>query len=322
MPLAFALLCLTAACTTTMDSAGPAVDPPAASSPSTTATATSISTTVVADTVGASTTIPETTTTAESTTSIAAETTAPPSSEPIAIGGFTCTPAGETPPSWEVRPPADIPPPALPEGWRTAVIGQSVQGRSIVALVRPVAAARRRVVVIGGVHGNEPATAPAVRGLVDATVDPDVEVWLVPEGNPDGTAAGTRCNANGVDLNRNFAWEWSAADGGPSSASEPETQVLARLVQGLRPDAVVWLHQPLGYVSSIGDTDPALEQAWADASGNVVRPDVSQHGGGESWSALVAGVPTVLVEIAGWEATPETVVAQQAGFAAMLAALG
>ncbi len=329
------LLLGSAGCTTTMTSAGAGGPTDLAAGPSTSTSTTTttdtmptdtmptgaVPTTSTADVVTAST-VPTPTTTSTPTESTQTETTPTVTAVPIPVGGFTCMPAGETPPSWEIRPPADIPAPQLPEGWTTAVIGRSVQGRAIDALVRPVADARRRVVVIGGVHGNEPATPPAVRGLVEATTGPDVEVWLVPEANPDGSAAGARCNANGVDLNRNFAWEWSAADGGPSPASEPETQALARLVDGLRPDVVVWVHQPLGYVSAIGGASAALEQAWADASGNVVRPDVTQHGGGESWSALVAGAPTVLVEIAGWEATVESVAAQQAGFEALLAALG
>ena len=201
------------------------------------------------------------------------------------------------------------------------MFGRSVQGRAIEALVRPVDAPRRRVVVIGGLHGNEPVTPPAVRGLLDARIDDDVEVWLVPVANPDGSTAGLRCNANSVDLNRNFAWEWRAEDGGPAPSSEPETQALSVLVEGLHPDVVVWVHQPLGYVSAIGATDDQLELAWSAAAGLPVRPDVTQHGGGESWSALVAGVPAILVEIEGSEATPEIVAAQLAGFEAMLAAL-
>jgi murein peptide amidase A len=187
--------------------------------------------------------------------------------------------------------------------------------------VRPVDSPRRRVVVIGGLHGNEPVTPPAVRGMLEASIDADVEVWLVPVANPDGSGAGLRCNAAGVDLNRNFPWEWRPEDGGPAPSSEPETQALSLLVEGLRPDVVVWVHQPLGYVSAIGATDSALELAWSAATGLPVRPDVTQHGGGESWSALVAGVPSLLIEIAGSEATPEIVAAQLAGFEAMLAAL-
>ena len=200
--------------------------------------------------------------------------------------------------------------------------GRTVQGRDIDVFVRSVDAPRRRVLVIGGVHGNEPVTPPAVRGLLNSAIAPDVEVWLVPVANPDGSAAGVRCNANGVDLNRNFPWEWHPSDGGPAPLSEPETQALAGLVEQLHPDLVIWLHQPLGYVSAIGPTSAALEQAYSAAAGLRVRPDVTQHGGGESWSALVAGVPSLLVEIDGWDATPELVDATRAGVEAAIVALG
>jgi protein MpaA len=203
----------------------------------------------------------------------------------------------------------------------TAVVGRSVQGRDIEVFVRLEHAPRRRVLVIGGLHGNEPATSPAVRGLLEAEIDRDLEVWLVPVANPDGVAAGLRCNAAGVDLNRNFPWEWDARDGGPAPLTEPETKALVALVEQLRPDLVIWVHQPLGYVSAIGTTDSALEQAWGHAAGIPVRRNVTQHGGGESWSALVAGVPSMLIEIGGWAATPELVSQQRAGFEAMLAAL-
>jgi len=201
------------------------------------------------------------------------------------------------------------------------VIGTSVLGRDIVALHRPVDSPRRRVVVIGAVHGNEPVDPPIVRALVDVPVAPDVEIWLVPEMNPDGVAAGTRTNANGVDLNRNFEWRWSAVDGGPAPRSEPETQAAAALVENVRPDVVVWVHQPLGYVSSVGATSDTFEQAWSRGSGVRVRPDVTQHGGGESWAAFVVGVPSMLVEVDSWDATPEIVAAHRNGFAELLAAL-
>ena len=178
------------------------------------------------------------------------------------------------------------------------------------------------MLVIGGLHGNEPVTPPTVRGLVLASQADDVEVWLVAEANPDGVAAGTRWNASGVDLNRNFPWGWSAVDGGPSPLSEPETQALAALVERLQPDIVIWVHQPLGYVSSIGPTEAALEEAWAAAAGLPVRPDVTQHGGGESWTALAAGRRSMLIEIDSWAATPEIVAAHRAGYEALLAVLG
>jgi hypothetical protein len=197
-----------------------------------------------------------------------------------------------------------------------------VQGRDIRALIRPVDAPRRRVVMIGGLHGNEPVSPPTVRGLVEGSVADDVEVGLGPEATPDGVAAGARCNANGGALNRNFTWGWRPDDGGPAPLSEPESQALAALIERVQPDVVVWIHQPYGYVSSIGPTASALEEAWAAASGGPVRPDVTQHGGGESWTAFVAGRPSMLIEIDSWSATHEIVAAHRAGYEAMLAALG
>jgi len=300
---------------------GPSSSPPTATA---TSTADPTSTSTLSDATSPTTT-PATTTTPAAT---APTVTVPPETTPTTItpaapvvGQFACNPGTEQPTTWEVRPPSDIPSPVPAEGWTTAAFGRSVQGRAIEALVRPAEAPRRRVVVIGGLHGNEPVTPPAVRALLEADIAADVEVWLVPVANPDGSAAGLRCNANGVDLNRNFAWEWSADDGGPAPSSEPETKALTVLVAGLHPDVVVWVHQPLGYVSAIGATDDALELAWSSAAGMPVRPDVTQHGGGESWSALAAGVPSLLIEIDGWAATPESVAAQRAGFEAMLAAL-
>ncbi len=84
---------------------------------------------------------------------------------------------------------------------------------------------------------------------------------------------------------------------------------------------MVWVHQPYGYVSAIGETDSTFEEAWAATSGLPVRPDVTQRGG-ESWTAFVAARPSILVKIDSWDATPEIVAANRTGFEAVVAALG
>jgi predicted deacylase len=136
------------------------------------------------------------------------------------------------------------------------VIGTSVSGRDIVAVHRWVVGATRTTMVVGSMHGDEPAGTRVVRRLRSASVPPGVDLWLVPTMNPDGTAAGRRTNDHGVDLNRNFPWHWRLAGAGtstwsgPEPASEPETRAVQALLRQVRPRTVVVLHQPLFGVDS------------------------------------------------------------------------
>lgn len=210
----------------------------------------------------------------------------------------------------------------MPDGWTIATIGTSRLGREIEVWSLVPESATRRIVVVGGVHGNEPASPPVVRSLVDVDYPADMAVWLVPVANPDGVAGGVRTNGAGVDLNRNFGFDWRPSDGGPAPFSEPETAALVALIDQVRPDLIVWVHQPLDYVSSIGTTTDVYEAAWARGSGVPVRPDVTQHGGGETWANLEVGYPSMLVEIDTWAATPAIVAAHRAGFVELLTVVG
>lgn len=295
-----------------------ATDPdPAASTPPTAAattvpTPTTVTTTTLA-TVTATTPATVTTATPTTTADSGPTTTIPPELNP-------CPPNGD--PKWRVRPPVPFPAPDVPAGWTARSIGTSVEGRSIVAHVRPALVEPSRfVVVIGALHGNEVTSEPTVRGMLAAEVPDDIELWLIPAANPDGQRVGIRCNANGVDLNRNFDWDWDPADGGPGPMSEPETRALADLIVGGEPDLVVWVHQPLDYIGPIGDTDPALAAAWSAASGVPVRRGITQHGGSETWTALVAGRPSILVEVEARDLTPELADAHRAGLEATLRAM-
>lgn len=135
-----------------------------------------------------------------------------------------------------------------------SVVGHSVDGRAIEARQFGDPGASRTMVVVGVIHGNETAGLKVVRTFVKRYGDRlhDVNVWTVKTVNPDGLAAGTRGNAHGVDLNRNFSENWepippsSGYYSGPKPFSEPETRAVKKLLKGVRPQVTVWYHQPFG----------------------------------------------------------------------------
>ena len=161
---------------------------------------------------------------------------------------------------------AAAPPPPIVAPARE-VVGHSVRGRAIVATRVGDPGAPVRVLVVGDVHGDEPAGEAIVARLRRARVG-GVVLYLVRTGNPDGRASGTRQNARGVDLNRNFPWRWRAgARGtyypGPRAGSEPETRALIRLVRRVRPQLAIYYHQHMGITVRAPGADAAVQREYA-----------------------------------------------------------
>jgi murein peptide amidase A len=171
---------------------------------------------------------------------------------------------------------------------KRVVIGTSVRGRAIVAWALGPARAPRKVLVVGCIHGNECAGLAITSALRHARVPEGVQVWLVPEMNPDGTAADTRQNAHRVDLNRNFPYRWHpnidpTYYSGPRPTSEPETRAAIRLVSLIRPAVTVWYHQHMDLVDMAGG-DRGVARRYAQIAG--LRPTCLTFLSGEetAWS--------------------------------------
>jgi protein MpaA len=144
-------------------------------------------------------------------------------------------------------------------------IGHSVRGRAIRAVELKAPDARRVVLVVGAVHGNEPEGMKVV-ALLQNRVVPGVDLWLVPNLNPDGLAYGTRANAHGVDLNRNFPSGWrrfgepGVEYSGMHALSEPETRAARSLILRIRPRLTLWFHQPQSVVRAWGPSVAAARR--------------------------------------------------------------
>lgn len=173
-----------------------------------------------------------------------------------------------------------------PLGRRVVTLGRSVDGRAIVAVETGDFDARRRTLVVGCIHGNEPAGIAVADRLAHGTPPNELDLWIVPDLNPDGVAANTRQNAHHVDLNRNFPYRWEHLggifDSGPRPLSEPESRIAYRLVSRVRPQVAVWFHQHLDVVDESGGS-AAVERRFATLAGMRLTRLTREPGSAVGW---------------------------------------
>jgi protein MpaA len=158
---------------------------------------------------------------------------------------------------------------ATPAPASAEVIGHSVQGRPITLVRVGDPAAPRKILVVGEVHGNEPAGRTIVAALRGATPALGTQLLLIRDLNPDGFAHHARTNAHGVDLNRNSPQHWAGA--GPRPWSEPETRALRALILRERPTLTIYYHQPFGLVDVPEGGHPQAARAYATRAGLPLR---------------------------------------------------
>ena len=170
------------------------------------------------------------------------------------------------------------------------LIGRSVEGREITvranfdpALERP----RGVTLLIGGTHGDEPATVRLLEDFLSRGL-PQEPVAVLPLHNPDALARGTRLNARGVDINRNCAFNWRADSEeppGPHPWSEPETCALRDFILAVRPAKIVSLHWALAEIDADGHHSTGLAQvmwgAMSEAERRPYRLRVTEPGRGQ-----------------------------------------
>ena len=159
---------------------------------------------------------------------------------------------------------------ATPRPGAALLLGRSYDGRPIFA-VRSGNPQGPRVLVFGCIHGTECAGIAVARALEH--VHGHVDLWIVPNVNPDGYARGTRQNGRGVDLNANWSSQWRGGGRpwdpyypGPYPFSERETRIGRNLILRLRPRVTIWFHQHMDLVWAFGPSS-AAGRVYARAAG-------------------------------------------------------
>ncbi len=203
----------------------------------------------------------------------------------------------------------------------TSYIGSSVHGRGILAY--HFGSGPSKIIFFGNMHGNEASAKYTLDSWVNELeaninkIPKNRTIIVIPSLNPDGLASGSRYNARGVDLNRNFPdVDWQADvqvaggevvinNGGTAPLSEPESAALASFISAHSPRLILSYHAVASIIiaNEAGDST-ALANTYANLS-SYWAPSASQSNGMfayqvtgtmEGWAYNVLGIPTLVIE--------------------------
>jgi protein MpaA len=181
--------------------------------------------------------------------------------------------------------------------------------------------------IVAGIHGGyEHNTVELADELIaylndhPERIPADTTLYILRDMNPDGYARDKgvdgRANAHGVDLNRNFpynwqadwprdgCWIWRPITGGEYGGSEPEVQAVMAFIDSLSPYALISYHSAaLGiFAGGRPDFPPSIKLA-EDVSevSNYPWPPINTGcdytGNLTDWAANTRGIPSIDIEL-------------------------
>lgn len=160
--------------------------------------------------------------------------------------------------------------------------------------------------IIGVFHGDEPQGKFLIEKYLsdNSMVEGQPNVIFIPCLNPDGMQNGTRTNANGVDLNRNFPtqnWELTEKNeffGGETPASETETRFVVDVIEKYQPKEILTLHAPFKIVNYDGEAKVLAEKISAiinyPVESSIGYPTPGSFG---TYSGIEKNIPTITLEL-------------------------
>jgi len=165
-----------------------------------------------------------------------------------------------------------------------------------------------KVLIIGGVHGDEIEGVWCAHGLLKALSSSfpyKLQVTLIPMLNLDGVLARERRNARGVDLNRNLPskdWTNNVAQEryfpGTAANSEPENQALVQYLESDKPDVIISLHSWKPMLNINGECRLEAD-AIAKHTGYIIEETIGYPTPGclGTYAGLEREMPTLTYEI-------------------------
>jgi len=220
---------------------------------------------------------------------------------------------------------------------RVYPIGKSCLEREIWACEFPAKIREEGVVVLdGGMHGSELIGVAAALHVILKVIEHYDEISelnyltliVIPMLNPDGVEASkilpakpfimlknARCNARGVDLNRNFNWNWKEGGAekfespvfrGVSSETEPEVQALLKLFNSRRVLFYINLHSGIKAVLIPGyEINPYRDLYLKEIAYGISRiygysiMKGAVYGGAANWIVFKYGTLSIIIELYG-----------------------
>lgn len=204
-------------------------------------------------------------------------------------------------------------------------LAQSVQNRPIEGVFfGSESPTQLDTLFIGVFHGDETISGELMHRFMDTLKsgqfagDPinfnQQPILIVPVLNPDGLAAKTRVNANGVDLNRNYPTpEWQENSqgtkyySGKSAGSEPETRLVMDLIATYQPKKIVSVHSPYKVINFDGPGRTLADKIAAHSGYPVVEsigyPTPGSFG---TYAGVLRQIPVITLELPpGFDEPPE-----------------
>lgn len=205
------------------------------------------------------------------------------------------------------------------------VIGKSIEGRP--QEVFRFGRGEVNKLIVAGIHGgSEYNTVELADQLIaylndhPEHVPADTSLYILRDLNPDGSARAQgvdgRVNDNGVDLNRNWpynwqadwprdgCWIWRPVTGGTSGGSEPEVQNVIAFIDKIKPAALISYHSAALGIFPGGKPDfppsMSLAAAVAEVSSYPYPPlntGCDYTGNLTDWAANTRGIPAIDIEL-------------------------